>query len=76
MRLKWEGAPSLPGAINYTGMPSGSRVQDEMINIVFQIKKFMDLKEHTKVQMEEIDLILEELKQEPGCENYGKVLKL
>lgn len=73
-KLKWSGSPQEISAMSLDSMPKGNPVQDDMINIIYKLKCFTDMKESTKERLDEIDLILESLDNEFG--NYGKVLKL
>jgi hypothetical protein len=75
-KIKWSGAPREISAMNLDGMPSGSIQQDEMINIIFKLKCYTEMKENTLKQINEIDTILNTLEKEEGCESYSKLLKL
>lgn len=73
-KLKWSGMPKDIEAINYDGMPKAKKINDEMINVVFKLKCYSEMKEDTIKQLNEIDYILEDIeKKYPG---YGEILKL
>ncbi|AFM40312.1 hypothetical protein Desaci_1286 [Desulfosporosinus acidiphilus SJ4] len=56
-----------------TGVRS-SKVEDTY-NMMFKLKTMVENKEKTELELKEIDRILEELSQDPGCEYYGQLLK-
>jgi hypothetical protein len=61
-------------AIDITGV-SGGGGQDEAINMVYKIQTLTGNRERTQTELGEVDRILNDISQEPGCEYYGRVLR-
>jgi len=61
-------------ALEPTGIHGGSK-QDETYNVLFKIKTLTESRERTLAKLESIKVELEEINQEPGCENYGTLLR-
>ena len=75
-KLKWSGAPELPSAQEIDDMPHGKAYQDDMMNIAFKLQLCMESRGKTLQELNEIDQLLDEISQEQGCEDYGKVLQM
>ncbi|WP_407312091.1 hypothetical protein [Desulfosporosinus sp. SB140] len=56
-----------------TGIRS-SKVEDTY-NLLFKLKTMVENKERTELELKEIDRVLEEMSQDPGCKYYGRLLK-
>jgi hypothetical protein len=74
-KLKWAGAPNGITGMSMDGMPKGNKA-DEMINIAFELKAYMDMKNATEQAILEIDTILKNISIDKGCELYERVLRL
>ncbi len=74
-KLKWAGAPMGITAMNLDGMPKGNKA-DEMINIAFELKAYLEMKAATEEEVSIIDNILDEISKDKGCERYGEILRL
>ncbi len=56
---------------NVTGGPG----HEDAYNLLFKIKTLTDHIQKTEQQLKEIDTVLRDISNEPGCELYGDILK-
>ena len=61
--------------IDYSKPLSGSSNQEDAYNLLFKIKTLTENIAKTEEKLKEIDAILNDISQEPGCELYGDILK-
>lgn len=74
-RLIAKASPKMISAIRFdeTGVKAGH--YDDTLNVLFEIQKLTEAKAETQAALAEVEKILEEISQEPGCELYGQVLR-
>ncbi len=75
-KLHWDGKPQELKAVEIDGMPHANRQHDDMINIMYEYKRYLHMKETTELEIKEIDMILDDITKEKGCEHYKDVLKM
>lgn len=76
-RLFEQQEPKTVKATQYdiTGIP-GMMQQDEAYNVLFKIQKITDSIRTTEKAIKEIDIILDDISIDEGCELYGLVLRM
>jgi hypothetical protein len=61
-------------ALDLTGI-HGSGKSDEAYNVLFELQKLKDCREGTAKELFKIDVLLDNISAEPGCELFGAVLR-
>lgn len=75
-KLIGKGGPKFYKEADYTQpVVTGGLGQEEAYNLLFKIKVLSDNIAKTEEKIKEIDIILEDISREPGCELYGDILK-
>lgn len=69
-------APSHLSAISLdiTGIHGSGGEDDNTYNVLYKIQVLSESREKTRAELEIIKMELEEIEQDPECENFGKVL--
>lgn len=77
-RLKYVYCPDdYPKSTISDGMPDSPYPHEhDLMDVAFKLKIYLESKEKTEKEMKDIERILDEISQEPGCENFGRVLKM
>ena len=58
-----------------TGVHGGGSADDNTYNLLFKLKTLSGSRENTLTELGKVDVILDEISLEAGCELYGRVLK-
>jgi len=53
----------------------GSGKHDETINILFEIQQLTENRAKTEEELNKVNVMLEDISKQPGCEKYGEVLR-
>lgn len=61
--------------LDETGIHGSGDADDNTYNLLFKLKTLSENREKTMIELSKIDIILEDISKEPGCELYGKVLR-
>ncbi len=75
-RLKYQNAPREISATNYDQPRVSGGGRDSTENIMYQIQVLTNCRDESLLKLDEADKALQEISQEPGCENYGVLLRL
>lgn len=69
-------APTLPSAVSLdlTGVHGSGHEDDNTYNVLYKIQLLSESREKTRSEMELVNIILQEICQEPGCEEYKNLL--
>ncbi|PAB61294.1 ribonuclease H family protein [Anaeromicrobium sediminis] len=72
-KLKWSGAPSDAKAIVIDDMPQGNKVPEDIMDIAYRLKCYMEMKKETEEKLDEINATLDEMNEDG--EQLGELLK-
>ncbi|PAB61333.1 DUF1492 domain-containing protein [Anaeromicrobium sediminis] len=73
-KLKWSGAPSDAKAIVIDDMPQGNKVPEDIMDIAYKLKCYIEMKKETEEKLEEVDATLDEMNEDG--EQLGDVLRM
>lgn len=69
-----------PSALNAipmdpTGIHGSGDADDNTYNLLYKLKVLSENREKTMTELSQVDRLLDEISQDPGCELYGQVLR-
>lgn len=74
-KLTWQTAPGGVNAVSIS--PTGGCGGSHVINTfdqLYQLQKWREVRDNTNAELEKIDIVLDGICAEPGCELYARVL--
>ncbi len=74
-RLIRNAGPKDLTGISYDNIGSGQTSQDDAYNTLFEIQRLTQSRKETKEKLNKIDILLDDLNEEVGCEFFGQVLR-
>lgn len=70
------GAPRDTSAVQLDPVGIRASKPHDTLNIMYQLQRWTEIRDKTLAEIEKIDLVLDDISKEPGCERFGDILKM